>query len=642
MAEETKVPKDLEDRIKRGRERLEKIATSRDEAWAFYRGDHYAYVDSDNKLQFLATTTSVRLTGKPPHRARQKRNLIFDHVLRQASSASQRAPFYEVVPATSDPSAIGAAALAEKVALWGFDRWGLRRTRVEMIVQAIVGGEAFAWPYFDNTIGPFIQGEKVGEGDVRVQIFGGNECYWEPGLRFPNSPWHAIEQARPISQVTAMEGYFGGTLSPDASTRQLSGRGKSEGKKRLVLVTEYLERPSPARPEGRWVVMANQRKVVPDRPYPGDGEDPCLRYLSYAPDPDSDRDLGLVPQLLDAQRTHNDANNKAVEIKNHYIMPRLFVAPGVMKRQRFTDEPGKVYEIPQPEQNVKFLETAGIPSELFEMIDRAEQDMGRIAAQNDIPSQVSAAQAVQALQQSDLSRMGMFIAALAECDAKIMHDCLGQVQEHYTEPRLIKIKGDFGWESIEDFRGAQLRDQTDVKVATDSIEPRSKAAIEQRVMNYAQLGWIGPDEAMAAIDQGTAEVLTRSLAADEARAGRIIQRIKNGPEALFGMPDLPTGDPSNPGAMAPGWMPRYSDNLTVFRSMFEDWMKTEAFERLDPGMQEATANIYAGVLQLEAQKQAQAAAAQTAQAEQYGMQNAAAPQGNGKPNPSFPSQTPAQ
>lgn len=644
---EAELSQPLQDRIFRGRQHLNVLAPYRDLSYEFYRGNHYAYVDEQNLLQTQATLTSVRGQGKPRWRARQKVNLIMDAVLRLAALSTQRVPGYGVVPSTSDPDDISAAHLAEKVAMFGHDRWRIRRAAYDAVLHAVIGGEAFAWPYFDTSIGPFITGEGIGEGDVRIGLFSANECYWEPGLRFHQSPWHVVEQARTVETVEQMPNFLGGTLTADADSRQLShsARGRDASDKRgLILVSEYLERPTPNNPQGRWIVMANNRRVVPDRPYPGDGQEPILRKLSYAPDPDNDRDPSLVAQALDAQRTRNDTRNKQVEWKNLALMPQWAAAPGAMRKQTRTDEPGKVYEIPQPDQNLQVLDPPAVPRELFEMEDRATADIGRLFASQDIPSQVESGKAVEALLESDKSRNAAFIVELAEWYSQIMHDSLVLVQNHYTEPRLIQVKGDFGWESIDAFRGSQLRNQVDVKVYPDSIQPQTKTEIEQRVMNYAQLGWVGSEDAMTAIETGTTERVLRSLAQDEARVGRIIQRIKEGPDSLFNMPMLPTGRmiPSPDGQvsgqpeMVPGWMPRYSDNLQVFRVTFEDWMKTEEFERLDPQMQVAAAQIYAGVLELEAQKMQEKANAQAQMAEGMGMENAARPQG-AKPLPSMAS-----
>lgn len=631
----SKIAEDVEARCKRGRSRLEQIAPSRDEAHEFYRGNHYAYVDDKNLLQRLATVTSVRGTGKPPHRARQARNFIFDVVLREASAASQRVPSYQVVASTSDPADVGAARLSEKVALFGYNRWSLRQATIDAVIHAVVGGEAFAWPWFDTSIGPFAEDEdgSVGQGDVRVQIFGGNEVYWEPGLRFEKSPWHAVEQARPIEQVKQTPGFIAGDeLTPDADSRSV-GRAGKRGK--LVLVTDYLERPCPKYPKGRWITMANNRKIAEDRDYPTEGEDPVLRKLSFAPDPDNDRDLGLVSQILDPQRTVNDAENKAVEWKNRCLNPQYAVAPGVLKKQRITDEPGKVYEVPQPNENMKVLDVPPVPPELFTMADRAKNDLHDIAGQSDIPPGVESGRAIQALIERNQARSALFVAGLAEFHSNVMHDCLVIVGERYSEPRLVKIKGDFGWESIPDFKGAHLRSQVDVRVFTDSIEPITRQARELRIQNYVQMRALDPKEAMVALETGAYENIVRSFANDEARVGRIIERIKDG--SVLDMPMLPTGrlDEMGETELAPGWMPRHSDNLGIFRSTLEDWMKTEEYERLDPQMQEIASMVYGGILKLEAAKAAEAAAAQQAQAEQLGMDAAASPPV--KPNPSLPS-----
>jgi hypothetical protein len=475
LKDDKKLPKPLEDRIERGRVRLKKLTPKVEEAFSFYRPEHYAYVDDKNVLQRLATSTSIRGGGKPRWEARQTRNLIFDVVLHAVSQATSRVPSYQVVPSTGETSDSSAAELAEKVALYGYQAWHVRGSTVDAVTHAVVAGEAFAWPYFDTSVGPFVDG--MGEGEICVKVFGAKECFWEPGVRFEKSPWHVVEHARPVDEVTGGEDYEGPeTLTPDAALSQTKGDNKAK----LVMVTEYLERPSAKNPKGRWVTIANKKRILPVRDYPSEGPDPVLRKLSYAPDPDSDRDMGLVPMLLDAQRTYNDCTNKQIIWKNLLLHPQIVVTPGLFKKQKFTPEPGKVYEIPQPEQNFTVVERPPIPRELEEMAMRAQAD---ISAQNDVPSQVEAGKAIQALLERDASRAGMFLNHLAEWHSQVMHDCLVLVQRHYTEPRLIQIKGDFGWESQSDFRGAQLRNQVDVRVFADSIEPRTRQSIEQRVMN---------------------------------------------------------------------------------------------------------------------------------------------------------------
>jgi hypothetical protein len=106
---------------------------------------------------------------------------------------------------------------------------------------------------------------------------------------------------------------------------------------------------------------------------------------------------------------------------------------------------------------------------------------------------------------------------------------------------------------------------------------------------------------------------------------------------LFGTADNPDG--------TPGWMPRRFDKVEVHKQRFEMWFMTAEYDHLDIGQKEAANLYYDALLQIEAQKQAEAMAAQAAQAEQLGMNNAAKPQGfkssPDMPAPAAPQSSPA-
>jgi Tfp pilus assembly protein FimV len=148
---------------------------------------------------------------------------------------------------------------------------------------------------------------------------------------------------------------------------------------------------------------------------------------------------------------------------------------------------------------------------------------------------------------------------------------------------------------------------------------------------------------MAALWGGeSADKLIEGYELDVARINRIIQKIRDGSvlemaprdqeNPLTGQPivDPMTGEPS----MVPGWMPDEQDDPVVWQAILSDWMKTEEYEQLGPEFQEIARHMLQGMRQLEAQKQMEAAAAQQAQAEQLGMDNASKP-ARTAPNPSM-------
>lgn len=644
LREEEVVPNYVEDNLRRAEERIQPLIHTRNLQYEFWRGDQYAYTDSKGLLKFLPTKTTPQGGGKRPWQSRAVNNLLIDIVAHEVSSANQRIPSYEVVPTSVDPDKRSAAHTSSQVALYGYDKWGVRNAFVKLVTHAVVGDEGFIWPYFDNSVGPMIFDRNgqgvVGQGEVRMQVYGPNECMWEPGVRFEDSYYHVVRQPRSLKDVTNTPGFYGRPVTPDAKS-QSGGRGLSKANNsQLVMVYEYLEKPTKSFPKGRWLSIANGRVIAPERPYPAPEGD-CIFPLAYITDPDNDRDMGLVKHLIDPQRIYNDAWNKIVEWKNLALNPQMLVAPGVLQGQIVTPEPGAIYEISDPKNNFIWREVPDLPQELFQIAQEANQVIARIAAQNDIPQQVEAGRAIQTLIERDQNRRQAFTAQLAEVHAKVASRGLQLVQEYYTEPRLLRIKGRWAWETIKDFRGADLSGQVDVRVSPGSIEPRTKAAVEQKVLAYADRGWITPQQAMSAIEGGYAGDIIASYELDVGRATRIIARLKEGEESLFGTPEAPAPsrqeiDPVS-GQMyeVPDFMPRKFDNVEVQMAILEDWMKTEEFESLEQPIQSTAMEIYQGMELIKAQKVAQAAMVTEQQAEDAGAENAA--RGSGKPMPDAPS-----
>lgn len=655
------IPPDVKDALDRGRREMQKDASKRRLCMRFERGDAYYWITSKGILSSQSTVTNPDGSGKPSHRIRNSFNQIRPLVEDKVSTATSRIPSYEVVPSTSDPDDRSAAGLAQKVALYGYDEWNMRGARMDVVKSAIAhGGDGFAMPYFEPNVGPYElqDGQWVGMGEVRVKTFGGNEVYWEAGVKFDWSRWWATEQARPVYDVMQTPGFIGQTLTADANTSDIATDAQKVAKDNLVMVTDYFERPCPKWPMGRRIQIANNRVIVdwrkvdpttsmPWEPYPLVGHDgkaidrPIIHRLSYTHDPDSGRDLGLVWQLIDAQRTINDCLNKLLEWKNRCLNPQLLAAVNSLIA-RPNDEPGFVnyYRMGMPEP--KWQPTPNIPQELFQIYTTMQDAMRYIASYADTSAGPNvAAKTIAADVENTQARWGSFLGDLAEFDSRLMRHCLVLVSRYYTEPRLLKINGWFGPDLVSDFQGSQLNGQVDVTVLPGSLQQLSKSEMLNRLQWIAQTfpGYLSPEAALAALDGGNAQNLVRSYELDVARVSRIIQKIRDGsvmdmptrnetdPQTGAPMMDPATGQP----AEVPTYMPmRDVDSVVIWRKMIGDWMKTPDYERLsaeNPGMGEVPKQILAAINQLEMQEQQRQMAAQAAQAAQLGMSNASKPPG---------------
>jgi hypothetical protein len=674
------LPPDVERALRRGRAVMKRDAAKRRLCMRFERGDTFWFVNERSQLDSTPTITAATGGGKPPHKIRNSYNFIRPIVDEKVSAATQRVPNFEIDPSTTDPEDAGAAKLSEKVSIYGYYQWRLRKTAIDTVKTAVAhGGAGYALPYWEPNVGPYVQvdGEWVGQGDVRVIVLNGNEVYWEAGSEFDSSPWWAIERARLISDVKHVPGYVGGELAPDARTSDIpTDRPDSD----QVMVTELFERPCPKWPAGRWFTVAAGKLIVdarlidPRNEYPWadyplkdpDGtpvDAPLLHRLVYTHDPDDDDDLGLVWQLIDFQRAAQDCINKMLEYKNRGLNLQM-LAPVNSLITRPDDVPNSVryYKLSPNGEKPEWEDppSGQILNALQQIFNLVIDQMQRVAAYEDVQAEPNvAARTTQAVIEQSIARWQSFLGDLAEWWSGVMRHCLNLVARYYTEPRTLEIRGRMGWESIADFKGAKLMGQTNVRVSPGSLEYLTKAQILSKVQYYAAMGWLTGERAMAAVEGGMAEKLTEGYDQDVAKVNRIMGRIRDGSvmemptrqemidvplpaDPVTGQPpmDPQTGQPATQQVAhdVPIWMPNEWDNIKVWQQQLALWLKTQDFELLaavHPDRAEVAKLMWAGLEQLEQQQAVRAAQQQQAMAQSLGMGNAAAPQGPPTP-PSLP------
>lgn len=683
-------------RIKRGAERLKQVAPERQESIAFANNEHYVSLGKKGQLVKLDTVPIAQGGKKPDHRVRLSRDLVGPIVKAKRAALTQRIPGYESIQSSPDPEDYTAARLAEKVAVGGYPIWELKRHHSRWGWEAMVSHEGFIRPFWDSNVGPFIPDPEdpesyIGMGEVGVRVYGGTQLMWEPGIDFEDSRWIAIEEARPTEDVEAEPGFQGSKLNADADASE-SNLPKDRKGSKLVMVTEYLERPCPKWPEGRRLFFANGRVIFPEEKYPLQNvkgeivDEPCLHRLTYNSEGSSERGKGLVHSLKESMRQYDQGGNKALEWIQLMLNPQWDAEEGTLKTPP-TDEPGAVNEYAPLAggQPPKPREVPMIPPELFELQDRSKQEMDIISFSGELAMQKaeSGKQAQAIAQQLSLSWQD-FVEDFAEGAAKLMRDILTLVQVHYTEDRLMQFRGRTGWEQIADFKGADIRGQTDIRVNPATLEPRTRQSNEQRIMNIANMfpGHFPPEVIISAMEGGSAEKLIEGYEDDVARANRIISLIRSG--GIWEMPTRPvfdgeegpkidpaTGEPimvatgqtepvyegtgqPNPETgeeeqlevgqrpvmqpvmetELPGWMPRPFDNIPVQKTVFTTWMKTDEWANLGEAQQRASMDIYGAMLRIEEREAQRQAQMQSEMAESAGMQNAAKPPP--KPMPSLP------
>lgn len=667
-----KIDPTVKRRVERGQDAFEiRHLARRKQNLEFARNNHFVTIAKDGKkLDHQDTVDRSRGGKKDDWRVRRSHDLLAPILKAKVSAVTQRIPGYEVLEGSSDPEDYSAARVAEKVLRGGYRLWGVREAFRRAIWNALVTEEAFLMPYFDTTIGPFIPdpedpSKMIGMGEIRYAVYSGLEVVWEDGVQFEESPWYAIIHARSIEQIEADPDFLGGKLSADAISSPNFDKSGVVGAN-SVMVTDYLERPCPKYPNGRRLTYANDREIFPPDDYPlrdKDGnvvDEPCLRRIAYAIDGGSERARGLVTSLIEVIRDYDFASNKMVEYLQLVMVPQLMGPEGAFEGE-LNDEPGAYIGLKEEAweggREPKWREMPPAPQEFSTERDRAQALLGFLANDNLIPSQVEAAKAIDALGAKDALAWQDFVEDVEAVYAACAADSLVLAQRYYTDERMIRFRGRTGWESIPDFRGADIRGQTDVQIRPHSIEPLTRAVVEQRILNVVSMfpGYFPPEVVIAALSSGDFDRLNASYEEDEAQINYLISQIRAGtfwdlpPRPALPQEQEPKLDPATGEPMIdpetgepvmlteiPGWMPRPFDGTAVWKYRLEAFMKSDEWRHLAPDVQRATALIYQAVIGIEQRNAAQALIAQNQMAAQLGAENAARP-AQAKQMPSLPS-----
>jgi len=571
--------------------------------------------------------------------------------------------------------------VAEKVAYAGYEKWEIKRATKRLIWNGLVTDEGFIGARWDSSVGPYVDvsvhpeadlvledgsmpyagqpdpdnPQYIGKGEVKIVVYGGLEVLWEPGVEFEESRWMAVETARPVSLVEEEEGFIdnGEKLKADAETASVPKPQRLRTGTEMVMVVEYLERPCAKWPMGRRLIMANGRVIFPEESYPcvdNEGnvvDEPALHRLFYAVDAASDRNRGLVISLIDPMRSYDQAANKAEEGVEMGMNPQLMVPIGALSEETpVTDEPGTVIEYDPMLANAepKWKAQYEVPGEVYRQQENASTELERISFDYEVPAGLHSAQAIQAIFERNEASWADFIADLAEVHAALMRDCLTLVQRYYSEERLLKFKGAAGWEDLSEFRGADIKGQTDVQVLPGSLEGRTRQALENKIVSINNMfpGYFPPPVVIAALNSAQPERLVESYERDEVRAYRIIALIKSGafwnvpPRPLLPDEEAPLLDPVTEEPVinyqtgkpfqlesVPGWMPRKFDNADLHKQILESWMKTSDYEELDEESKKAAGLYYGALLGIQSKEAQRRAELQTTTAETQGMANAA-------------------
>jgi hypothetical protein len=361
-----------------------------------------------------------------------------------------------------------------------------------------------------DQIGQGLDVKPIGQGNVCVDVLSPFELFPDPlANTIDECEWFIEEKVRSVEYVKTK---YGIDAKPDASAIVGVAESRFAGSQitndntdyKGVKVREFYAHDSSKYRGGASITWINDKKV----------KDVTLDKSSYVhcpyvmftsqPIPGRFWPTSVTTQLRGPQ---TDLNKIKSQIRENAI--RIGNASILLSRQANVEVagvPGEEiwFDDTLPNSRPQYLEAPSLPGYVLQEVDRIETSITEISGIHDVskamvPTGVTAASAINLLQEADDTRLGPEIANMEE-SLSIAGDIILKLRAKFnSHTDIIQIVGEDGDVDIQEYQNTMLKDNTNVEVQAGSTMPRSKAAQQAamtEILNTSLQYGLQPDPRM--------------------------------------------------------------------------------------------------------------------------------------------------
>lgn len=449
-------------------------------------------------------------------------------------------------------------------------------------------------------------------GDIRVQVLDGPSVWLDPTV----SNWQDARYAicRFALSVDEIEARWGKKVTPDASTADrkptlMATRVADDRPKNVRDVFFLYHRPGPTMPKGKYVVWIegpNEILAQADWPYPFT-KLPLVKFPGIErPGSVYDEPRGNLSRPL--QKELNNKVSKAAMHINLTMKPQMMAPIGSL-RKRLTDEPGAVFEYaPIQGMQPEWRPIPPVPPQLMEWVRDMQARIDRVynvmpTERSQLPARTDSGMLVELVQEAVADQLSPEIHRMERALAVAGDLIAALAQKHYTEPRMLKIKGPGGSVQVKKFMNADLLGGFGFQAEAGSGLPRTRAGQTQQIRELIEMQVLSPQEALPYLPITGLKTIQARLAADEDFAHRKIDKLLRGeplnlPELQQALAALEAGINPDTGEMfgspqeaiayaeLAALQPLPFENLGVSIFVLGQHMKAVEFEKYPPEIQD--------------------------------------------------------
>jgi hypothetical protein len=295
-----------------------------------------------------------------------------------------------------------------------------------------------------------------------------------------------------------------------------------------------------------------------------------------------------INDLISPQREYNRTRGQIIENKNRMAKLQLLAEKGSIDAAKITTEPGQVIEYQPGFNPPTAMPLQALPAYVTQELDRILLDMNDISGQHEVskgqtPPGVTAATAINFLQEQDDTMLSFTFASLEESYEAIGFMTLSYIQQFWDTPRIIKIVGQDGFFDSMTFKGSSLRGNTDIRVEAGSALPISKAAKQAFIMDLMKMQFIDPATGLEVMEMGGIAKIYEAVQVDVRQAQRENLKMSQITAQAMQMMQMQQMQADPMAAQMPPTVVEVNswDNHDIHIATHNKYRKSQAFEALD-------------------------------------------------------------
>lgn len=278
------------------------------------------------------------------------------------------------------------------------------------------------------------------------------------------------------------------------------------GEIEYAYVYEYYKKPDAVYPNGRYVIMCND-KVLWDKELPyvngrGGTRSIPFEFFNMQSVPHHMVGVTVYSQLIPIQETFNAVKNRYLEYMNHVAIGQLYVWEGsLVNKKSFSTKPGKLISLKRNSREPKYVQKDKLSNEFLNYLRTLEDDMlvtaglSQMAATGQTKSNVRTDGVVDKLSESDENKLINAIDNISQCLVRTFKKLI-YIEKQRQEMLFDKLK----LVKVDNY--TLKYDLADVNPELITIVNReflmqSDQAVEKKLNQVVGLGMYAPDNYMS-------------------------------------------------------------------------------------------------------------------------------------------------